>query len=152
MRKSRTEIFEELLRYWRNNAVPYLPGVRESEIALFEQRYSVRTADDFRQFYLRTDGTFVPGATGCDAQGFAFWRLRDVRRDSESGVFIFADFMDESWWYAVDLSPAEHEQPGAVSLFGGPPFRPVTIASSVSDFVSLYLSNDKRLYFSREVM
>jgi hypothetical protein len=98
------------------------------------------------QIYTRTDGTFVPGNKGTDHNGFAFWRLRDIRADAQHGnVFVFADYMEESWWYGIALGGAANGN-GRIFLLGDVSHKPLFIAKDLREFATLYVRNDPRLY------
>jgi len=142
--------WDPLISYWRSKCVPYRPGVSETELHQFALRYQVVLPDEFRSLYLTTDGTFVSGAPGCDDRGFAFWSLDEVRPDADyEWAFVFADFREESWWYAIALGHCSEAVLGAIYIFGDIGRKPRLVAESLSGFVDLYLRDDCRLYIPR---
>jgi hypothetical protein len=123
------------------------------DIARMEYLFGRRIPSDYRQF-LSVAG--LPHNE--DSEGFRFWSpgewraTRDVLEDAgyqsfegDSCSVIFADYLQESWWYAVWLSGAKA---GGVSLAlgtsdGRDPQRPI---GSMADFLEAYLAGDQRLY------
>ena len=135
-----------LLTYWRSIGVPFLPGVSEREIELFESRHRVQLPSDFRAFFLATNGTFVEGTTGADLRDFDFWRLEDLKPvEGEPTVLYFADCMQGSWQYAIAVEDGPLRA-GSVA-YVSPTF--VVLAKSYREFIDLYLRDDPLLY-SRE--
>ena len=62
---------------------------------------------------------------------------------------MFADFMIHSFEYAIDMN-AESNQPGSVTLVGGP--APQVISRSFPEFIELYLRDARELYGSKSVL
>jgi hypothetical protein len=102
-----------------------------------------------RSSCLLSDGTWVDGSDGCDENGFSFWPLSRVRRyPSLPWAFIFADYREESWWYAIDFVGDGPRRAGAVYFVGDVDDKPLAIAEDFAEFVTLYVRDDARPYLS----
>jgi hypothetical protein len=93
-----------------------------------------------------------------DRRLFAFWPLALIKPviaeypaygNQARGCFMFADFMIHSFEYAIDMN-AESNQPGSVTLVGGP--APQVISRSFPEFIELYLRDARELYGSKSVL
>lgn len=154
-----SRIGEELIAYWRSQNMALQSGASEDQIEAFELRYQVRLPFDLRDYYLQINGMDIHWPHAQDRNGFSFWPLEKVKTVPEEARshtngwshflgaehhFIFADYLDWSWAYAIHLSPeVSHDNP--VSLIGKPE-APIKIANSFSDFIGLYLVDSPQLY------
>lgn len=137
---------DSLIKHWRRKNVPHLPGIDNEQLRRFERDFALVVPDEMRKLYETTDGTFVRGERGTDHKGFAFWHLSDVQPDSRyEWAFIFADFMEESWSYAIALLPGSNRTVGAVYLLGDISGEPLLVADSLGQFIEHYLRDDDRL-------
>lgn len=149
-------IIEQLINHWQAKNIVIVEGNTEAEIEGFESRYKVRLPSDMREYFLRVDGLSEYYPNSQDDQGFSFWSLRKVKTVLEESakvmgisyneagsLFIFADYLDWSWAYAIRLSTnVLAETP--VFLTDYP--RPIKVADSFSEFVHLYLADASELY------
>ena len=145
------DILERVDKYWYESALAR--GLRapvvasESDLEAFEQNNGVRLPADLRKYFLELNGTDGDG----DAQIFRFWPLGEIRRvdrkdfallDADS-YFLFADYLMESWYYAIYLGNDPFFQ-NRVILTGFP--RNPVVAQTFSEFLELYLRDEPKLY------
>jgi hypothetical protein len=117
---------------------------------------NVLLPSDFGEYLLNVNGMIPKGGEDCDEKGFAFWPLEDIKRvpvecstkslgipdiHGISDYFVFADYMQWSWAYAIRLSEGN---PGNILQFGIR--KPRVIAENFSDFVRLYVSDSDQIY------
>jgi len=142
-----TETVEAVLQYWAIHHVPWLPGNSEQSIRRFESRIGFELPIGMRQFYRATDGTFVPGSRFHDHKGFYFFRLQVVELDEEGYGFMFADYLEWSWRYAVDLSGKVSERGvGAIYQLYDVGRKPRFVAATFEDFLRAYIKDDASIY------
>lgn len=150
-------VSEKLIVHWRASGITITAGNSELQIREFERQNQVKLPSDFREYFLTLNG-MKPGLyDGEDSEGFSFWELARVRTITEEYVrvgmendypasesfFIFADYLQWSWAYAIRLSLNLSES-GSVILAGYE--HPVIVAASFSEFVDLYLADSAKLY------
>ena len=147
---------EDLISYWEAEGLSIGTGNSRGSLDEFENRNSVKLPNDFRH-YLTATGGMLPGSNG-DTKGFHFWPLSDLKSVTvvcaETGVplpegerldkhFVFADYREWSWAYAIDLSGlAEGDHP----IIHVGTLQPKTVARSFSEFLDLYLRDALELY------
>jgi hypothetical protein len=105
---------------------------------------------------MHLNGMSVRGGHDVDDRGFSFLpiqALRSVREFSLSmgwkiadsagaeTAFVFVDYLHWSWAYAFEML---RSRAGEIYALGFD--RPIVVASSLSESVDMYLSNDPRLY------
>jgi hypothetical protein len=152
---------EKIRAHWQASGMVLPSGNTEAGIKDFESRYNVRLPQDFRDYFLRVNGMETHWPNAQDKEGFTFWPLERANTvleeaanhlhsdewSSFSGaesLFIFADYLDWSWAYAIKLS--------SDTLSGNPVFiigkkkTPIEVAGSFSEFVNLYLIDSPILY------
>ncbi len=105
------DILERVESYWYESArVKHLkapPVASDEDVAAFELRNAVQLPTDFREYFLRLNGTDGDG----DTNVFRFWPLHEVRRVDIKGFnllgsdsyYFFADYLVECWYYAIYL-------------------------------------------------
>jgi hypothetical protein len=135
-----------VLKHWDNARLPYLPGNSAAALESVETTLGVALPLDFREFYAATNGTGVPGRSGCDDIGWAFHALEDLAPwPDDPCIFEFADWMTQV--FAVGIVLTKGEMPyalgGVYGLGFGAPYR---IAESFSEFLDLYVCDDASLY------
>ena len=112
-------ITEQLISYWQANNIAVVRGNTEAEIGEFESRHHVLFPPDMRDYLLHVDGMSQYHPDYQDNRGFSFWSLRKIKTVIEESdkliglsydpleirsLFIFADYLDWSWAYAIRLS------------------------------------------------
>lgn len=148
------DALEQVRQHWRSQGLRS-SCVDETDLAELRQRRTAGLAAEYETF-LRSVG--VPDSE--DRESFRFWppaevrETRDVLADagyrcvSDERSVIIADYLQESWWYALWL---DGPFKGSVSLVLGrddgmdpqPPLGPFV------DFLFAYVRDDQRLYPAR---
>ncbi len=141
-----SEVIERVRRYWLAQGLT-VNTVDPKSIAL-ELHGEMPAA--YAEL-LRTVG--VPNDE--DVHGFRFWHPHEFRSarqvltgaDCPSDVpetwVIIADYLQESWWYAMDFAGADK---GRVFLVLGSAADPTAPIGDVSRFLQAYLDDDEILY------
>lgn len=145
---------ETLISHWAATGVEVEPGCSPARIAEFESRYGVAMPPDLRSSYLAANGMKKTFKDEYDPEGFCFWPLEDVAPlddcavleswpeiPREHGFFVFADYLQLSWAYAIRLVPG---RPNVVLLIGKA--APQRVGSSFTEFVEAYVADSPRLY------
>jgi hypothetical protein len=154
--EQKATIVERLIAHWRDQGLEPRPPCATAEVDGFEMREHVVLPEDLRRYWLSADGMREENNQSQDSEGFSFWPLRRVIRvDKEmerrsphtplpvdsSAYYVFADYLDWSWAYAVKLRSSEA---GKVILVGAQAIS--LVADSFSEFVETYLSDGRALY------
>jgi hypothetical protein len=138
----------KLKAHWEKEGISFYPGLNNSEIAAFEQAQKVCLPDDLREYYRHFNG--------CDDAYFRFLRLTELEHpstiprqadishyDLSKREFVIVDYLQYCYWYTVDLSdPSAKESPVYISGT----LNNHVVARSFSDFLKLYLDDDKSLH------
>jgi hypothetical protein len=142
-----------LRAHWRSAGdVALRPGATSSSIASFENSNRVILPPDLRDYFEHVDG-FDQETNSQDARGFNFWPLKKLARVStfdeghfhfgdDAGYFLFCDYMDFSWGYAISLKRGRCD----IVLVGTASRQPKRVAKSFSEFAAAYLRDDDDLY------
>lgn len=156
-----TAVGEKLRAHWLSKGMVLPSGNPEQRISEFEHRYHMNLPPDFRGYFLQVDGMSRHWPSAQDTEGYAFWSLDRVKSVPEEAVkhnsgqewssfpgaeslFVFADYLDWSWAYAIRLLTDPLES-GRIFIIGKQE-TPIEIADSFSDFVELYLVDSPVLY------
>jgi hypothetical protein len=146
---------EQLMKHWMAQGLPLASGVPDAEISRFESRHRLALPSDLRAYFEKINGHVQRGGVDSDREGFAFWPLDKVQPlpsacaeysvpiplvDRPQRYFVFADYLQWSWAYAIRLGATEN----TVILVGAEDNRPV--ASSFTEFVRLYVEDSEALY------
>ncbi len=149
---------EKLIPHWQSCGITIQQGVAESRIQEFEDKYRVLLPLDLKSYFLQVDGMKMTLDDSKDKEGFSFWPLSQVKTveleytqlriepytaQNLESFFVFVDYFDWSWAYAIYLSP-ELAAPNQVILIGKE--EPIKIADCFTAFVDLYISNSPKLY------
>jgi hypothetical protein len=152
----------KLISHWQSQNLKIAPGNPEARLQEFERHNSVILPPDLRDYFLSVDGMVQVGGHDCDPTGFAFWPLARVKGVAEECAehslaipevadpdryFVFADYLQWSWAYAIYLSDRP-SRPNPVIHVGT--IRPKTVAASFAEFVDLYLRDARELYVDAE--
>jgi cell wall assembly regulator SMI1 len=149
----------KLVAHWKKLRLPLAPGCPVEGLEKFEKQMGVPLPFDMRSYFTLVNG-MKPGSPGDqDPQGFSFWPLEKVRMvpeeladrspqgvgfPSAENFFVFADYLDWSWAYAIRLF--QHSTRNQVVLIGKD--EPELVAESFSEFVDLYVVDSPALYES----
>jgi hypothetical protein len=156
-----TNQINSLIELWRSEGVGISQGKTVEKIQEFEKRNSVSLPDDFRHYLLRVNGMYPQASQDTDRRGFCFWPLQRVvsvvnefennpahkndRIDASlENYFVFADYLQWSWAYAIQLRLGSGLARDIVKV--DEPSRSIVIASSFAEFLELYLIDSPRLY------
>jgi len=146
-------VAKRLIDYWKTHGASAERGAEVKALAAFEQRHGVRLPADFREYLMTADGTAPPHDT--DSEGFSFWPLTKicpVPESSESAgrfpdagaYFIFADYLQWSWAYAIRLTADETS--GPIVIVGTKDGNPQRVAESFTTFAELYLQGWEHIW------
>jgi hypothetical protein len=146
---------DQLVAYWSAQQLPLAKGVPEVDVRTFEVRHGITLPSDFREYLARLNGHVQRGGVDVDREGFAFWPLERIQPlplvCSETAVpippverpecyFVFADYLQWSWAYAIRLGPTNN----AIIFVGAG--NGEVIADSFTEFVRLYVVDSPALY------
>ncbi len=149
---------DRLISHWKSQGILLANGNDEALLAKFEAMHSVRIPCDMRRYLSTVNG--MPNTPGgdVDSNGFRFWPLEQIRSVNDvcaaTGVqapsgqdndryFVFADYFDWSWAYAIDLSGDRRESQRVIHVGT---LEPKAVAQSFTEFIDLYLADAKTLY------
>ena len=113
-------LWRQLIEFWRSQNLPIQKACEEDDVRSFETRHRIALPPDIREYFLNVNGMppYYPGYQ--DKEGFSFWTLetmrtlaedneaagrRYVRLTEEDSLFLFCDYMDWCWAYAVKILP-----------------------------------------------
>ena len=150
--------YQILVQHWSAQGLAVAAGASEEALQRLEARYGIALSSvpDFKEYLLNVDGMSQIGGQDCDDNNFAFWplvRIKNVPEEcAENGLavptlnqiekyFVFADYMQWSWAYAICVAP--HDA-GKILQFGTR--SPRIIAASFCDFVDAYVRDSDQLY------
>lgn len=135
---------EWVISYWKAQGLPPTGGASRRQFAEFEAKYGLWLPNDRRELWKRSNGT--PNEDG-DCEHHYFWPIESFRPyETHPWAIIFADYLQECWWYAVDLTDGGPQGLGAVYEVGCVGDEVLPIASSSLEFIEPYLRDDARLY------
>lgn len=135
------ELARDVRLFWEQQGL-LRKTVSRDEIQNAERRLG-RFPEDYRTFLLEAGINVEPGTAW-----IRFWSPDELRRTSQvvendsTYSIIIADYMDESWWYTLELPF------GRVRLSSGLHESKQLAGMSLSDFVSKYINNFQSLVLS----
>jgi hypothetical protein len=148
----------QLISHWKSLNLKIAPGNLQQKVREFESQNGVILPSDFREYFLCVDGMAQVGGHDCDPKGFAFWplaRVRDVVKEcaehslalpeppDPNRYFVFADYLQWSWAYAIHLGDSSLQENQIIHVGT---VRPKIVANSFARFVDQYLRDAERLY------
>ena len=144
-------IINKLLDCWRSQKIKILSRSFQ-EIELVERELNLKLPNDFKVFYSMVNGMIDLYPNEFDEEGFLFYPIEaivsvnkefeDCNIINKDNIFIFADFMHESWWYGFELNERNEYLIGIIPHSSS--FKPIT--NSLVEFIELYIENSPRLY------
>ncbi len=125
-------VVDRMLTHWRTESACQ-PGAPAADLDAFERKHRVRLPEAFRALYSISNGCKEPP----DDRLITFWPIdrmepASVPDDTQPTrrLFVFADFLIDSHWYAVDLG----DESGPVCVVGYQ-----VVAHSFEEFLVRYL-------------
>ena len=155
------QAYELLIDYWKSQNIRIANGENQTALREFEKKNAVVLPPDLWAYFLNLNGMPQIGGQDCDQRGFAFWPLIRVNSvaeecakqsvpiravDKPNEYFVFADYMQWSWAYAIYLGPSGPNQVIHVGTV-----QPKVVAGSFTEFVGLYVRDAKDLYIDSNV-
>jgi hypothetical protein len=149
---------EKLVSHWTKGGLKISQGCPVDRVRKFEIENKVVLPADLRTYFLRVNGMLPDADEDCDLNGFCFWRLDKVtsvaeeiarhsspmrKSDEDHLHFVFADYLQWSWAYAIRLTDSP-TGPNSVIHVGTQ--KPKLVADSFAQFVDLYLRDAWDLY------
>jgi SMI1 / KNR4 family (SUKH-1) len=158
-----TRAIDALLRKWEAEAVNVGNPNSQRRIEEYERNHQARLPDDFKQYLLKANGMqpCVPHDT--DKNGYCFWPLERIRSAADefrkpqhrvketellnpdlAGYFIFGDYLQWSWAFAIQTSGTDTEKSQVFRVDGPQVIQ--KLAGSFAEFIDLYVADSARLY------
>jgi hypothetical protein len=135
----RCTVPQRLSEYWMGYA-PLTPnaGATQAQIDALENKHRVRLPKSVRAMY-----EFANGYEGFDRWcTLTFWALERIAPSIEPGFFVFADFLIDSWHYAVRLA-MDADVSTAVVISDGCVHKP--LAESFEEFIEMYVTGNPEI-------
>jgi hypothetical protein len=151
----------KLIQHWKSEGLQRARGATEKDIQTFESRYNVILPNDFRDYFLSTNGMLQDARNECDHNGFGFYPLGRVKTVVEEykalkpagsispnisnpqTYFVFVDYLQWCWDYAIHLSNDASESNEVIHVGT---LEPKVVAQSFSEFVDLCVKDARELY------
>jgi hypothetical protein len=149
---------ESLVSYWTRGGLKISQGCPEVAVRKFGIGNNVVLPADLRAYFLNVNGMLPEAREDCDLNGFCLWPLdrvksvtdeiarhsSPIRKSPEDHLsFIFTDYREWSWAYAIRLTNRANA-PNPVVHVGT--LKPKIVADSFSQFVQLYVRDAAELY------
>jgi hypothetical protein len=152
---------DALLRKWKTEDVRIGDANTQRKIENFEQGHKVRLPQDFKLYLLRANGMRPGIPHDTDKNGYCFWplerirsvanefrepqhRAKEIHRPELASYFIFADYLQWSWAYAIRI--AETDTDTSIVFRVDAPQTIWKLADSFAEFIDLYVVDSVRLY------
>ena len=156
-----SHVGERIRVHWQSTGLALPTGNTEAGIRDFESRYAVSLPRDVRDYFLGVNGMDTHWPNSQDKEGYSFWPLERVKTVPEEAanhlhsdewsrfsgaesLFVFADYLDWSWAYAIMLS--RNTLSGNSVFIIGKNEDPIEVSDSFCGFVDLYLIDSPILY------
>jgi hypothetical protein len=156
------DALSRLREHWAIGRAIATGGASEEEIQAFQDTYEVQMPEDLYQYFREVNGMRPDWRYDQDDNGFTFWTLSRVQplsvvtprgsvdwsdsklNSNDTQYFVFADYLGESWWYAIGLAKRPGYTP--VVIISHPN---ELVAHSFSEFLDFYFADSPKLYPSR---
>jgi hypothetical protein len=147
------DVLDRLLEHWRHRQEkPAASTATLDEIENWERKYGVRLPDDLREYVLRVNGIHCGEELEFDNNLNTLLPLSAMKPECEwwsgqtsSNRFVIADHCISCFWWTVDLN-AEPRPETAVFLSGASDGKPRLVASSLDEFLEMYITDAAALY------
>lgn len=144
------KIIETLISYWEKQDI-VINSISMNEIDNFQKKKKSSLPADFQQFYAMVNGMGECYPNYMDKEGFLFYPLEAIdsvqneltwaTMANREMIFIFAEYLHRSWWYAFELMSDGSYTIGIIATDN---FKPIT--NSLSEFIELYMEDASILY------
>jgi hypothetical protein len=144
------DVFDQLVEYWRRQGVASAAATATLEdIARWEERFGARLPRDLREYVIRVNGTLDGEQLEFGDDFMSFLPLSAMMPEAqwsehynEPDLFVIADFLINSHWWCVRLTPhvSEHTQ---IFVRG---IKLTLVASSLEEFIRAYMSGSKAIH------
>jgi hypothetical protein len=144
------DVLDQLVEYWRRqHVIPAAVTATPEDIVQWEEKFGVRLPLDIREYFIRVNGISNGEHLEFGDDMMSFLPLSAMVPEAqwsdnhnEPGVFVFVDYLINSYWWCVRLTPdvAEHTQ---VFVRGT---RLKLVASSLEEFLRAYMSDSKAIH------
>ncbi len=140
------EIINKVLNHWKEECIFSEDKLSLMNISLTKNQIIMPV--DFIELYKVSNGT-----SDSDCEGFRFYKYEELKTMGDKfsyasnnplhKVVIFADYMQQSWWYGVRINNSGYEV-GIIPEANK--FKVIT--NSLFEFLDFYLADDSNLYNS----
>ncbi len=151
---------DRMKTFWVEQGIQPQEGCSPELIEKVQTERGFTLPPDFCQLFLSVNGMKGLFPNYFDKEGFLFYPLQGLVIRSEAmksdpagyiadpegtrdNDVIFADFMNESWWYAFSCEPGPNEYTIGL-VIGAKEYLPLT--RSLQHFIDLYLEDSILLY------
>ncbi|MFN0201345.1 MAG: SMI1/KNR4 family protein [Bacteroidia bacterium] len=141
----------KLIAFWQKRGIITSPNSLE-KIEQVSKKLFLELPDDFKELYRWTNGMELLFPNEFDEEGFLFYPIKGLENanmafggfqlTTKENIFIFADYMHESWWYGCEVLSRENYVIGIIPSEGA--FKPIT--HSLEAFIGLYFEGSPKLY------
>lgn len=144
-------VVESLVAYWKGQNIPVIQHSIE-EVERIAEKKMLSLPEDFKEFYAEVNGmaSFYPAKS--DSRGFLIYPLQavtpakkvaEITSSKRTGsILIFAEYMEKTWWYGVQLNEDGDYTIGLLTKKGV--FKPIT--NFLAEFIDLYMEDSSKLY------
>lgn len=142
---------DRLIYFWKSQDIAIVKG-DTAMVAAVEDVLRCRFPADFRLYFSTVDGMKKKFPNETDNEGFLFYPIQEIRcvkevfrnftGENAPNIYIFADYLQQSWWYAFEILDSNTYSIGIM------PYRDSyqQICSSLNEFIGLYITGSDRLY------
>jgi hypothetical protein len=148
------EIVDRLIEYWIIEGI----AIERNSVDKIKEVVSIKNIllpNDFIELYQKVNGMINLYPNDYDREGFLFYPVEAlVTMDTEFGrksnenlknVILFANYLLKCWSYGLKVINDEAYEIGLISDHNTFNF----ITTSLSDFLTLYMEDSEKLYYSR---
>lgn len=147
------DVLDRLLNHWQMNGTkPAASKASADDVTSWEAQYGVRLPDDLREYVTKVNGILFGEQLEFDDNLNTLLPLSAIKPESEwsnreapPNRFVIADHCISCFWWTVDLDAERHSET-AVSLSGTSDGKPRTVATSMAEFLDMYIENSPTMY------
>jgi hypothetical protein len=131
----------EIIDFWKNQQID-LTHITLKYIAQVMTEKALVLPIDFVNFYLQVNGMEKLYPNYSDGEGFLFYPVEALYYAKDNKTLVFADYMQCSWWYGVQVETEEKYTIGILPTLDT--FVPIT--ASLDEFMNWYRQDGTELY------